>query len=62
MAIKTDMSKPYDMLEWVFIEKVLGKMNFHPTLITWIMQCITTVSYTFIINGASRSFVKPGEK
>ena len=24
------------------------------------MQCITTVSYTFIINGATRGYVKPG--
>lgn len=39
---------------------VLEKMNFHPTLISWIMQCITLVSFTFIINGATRGFVKPG--
>lgn len=60
MAIKTDMSKAYEKLEWEFIRMVLEKMNFHPTLITWIMQCITSVSYTFIINGAAREYVKPG--
>lgn len=34
-------------------------MNFHPALIKWIMQCITSVTYTFIVNGAARGFVKP---
>lgn len=33
MAIKTDMSKAYDKLEWEFIRMVLEKMNFHHTLI-----------------------------
>lgn len=60
MAIKTDMSKAYDRLEWEFIRLVLGKMNFHPILIQWVMQCIVTVSYSFIINGATRGFVQPG--
>lgn len=60
MAIKTDMSKAYDRLEWDFIRLVLEKMNFHPILISWLMECITTVSYTFIINGATRGCVKPG--
>lgn len=60
MAIKTDMSKAYDRLEWDFIRLVLERMNFHPTFTSWIMQCLTTVSYTFIINGVTRGFVKPG--
>lgn len=60
MAVKTDMSKAYDRLEWEFIKQVLEKMKLHPKLIQWIMQCIMSVSYTFIINGASRGHVKPG--
>lgn len=60
MAIKTDMFKAYDRLEWVFIRRVLERMGFHPKFISLIMECITTVSYTFIINGATRGFVKPG--
>lgn len=60
MAIKTDMSKAYDRLEWDFIKMVLSKLNFHPMVINWIIQCISTVTYTFIINGATRGYVKPG--
>lgn len=29
MAVKTDMSKAYDRLEWPFIKEVLSRMGFH---------------------------------
>ena len=50
MAIKTDVSKAYDRLEWNFIQSVLEKMGFHQTWIHWMMQCIKTISYSFLIN------------
>ncbi|XP_048630058.1 uncharacterized protein LOC106373575 [Brassica napus] len=60
MAIKTDMSKAYDRLEWDFIKSTLLRLGFHTTWTNWIMQCVSTVSYAFIINDATRGFVKPG--
>lgn len=50
MAVKTDISKAYDRLEWGFLEEVLNSMGFHSIFTNWIMQCITTVSYSFLIN------------
>lgn len=59
MAIKTDMSKAYDMIEWDFLREVLERFGFHEIWIGWIMECVCTVSYSFLINGAPQGFVLP---
>jgi len=59
MAVKKDMSKAYDRIEWEFIRLVMQAMGFHQTWIQWIMQCITTVSYSFLLNGAAQGSVTP---
>lgn len=59
MAVKTDMSKAYDRIEWRFVREVLTQLGFDPTWISWIMSCIESVSYSFLINGAPQGAVKP---
>lgn len=48
---KVDMQKAYDSIEWHFLEKVLKGMQFPASFITWIMQCVKTVTYSIQING-----------
>ena len=36
VALKLDMSKVYDRLEWVFVQRTMEKMGFHSTWISWI--------------------------
>ncbi|XP_056842864.1 uncharacterized protein LOC130495483 [Raphanus sativus] len=57
MAVKTDMSKAYDRLEWDFIAAVLARLGFHRDLIGMIIQCISSVTYSFLINGLPRGKV-----
>lgn len=59
MAVKTDMSKAYDRIEWDFASQVFQRLGFHATWISWIMQCITTVSYSYLVNDAVYGEVKP---
>ena len=46
MAVKLDMEKAYDRLEWDFIKVILTRLGFHPKWIGWVMECISTVSYS----------------
>ncbi|KAA3455435.1 reverse transcriptase [Gossypium australe] len=42
MAVKLDMSRAYDRVEWGFLEKMMSKMGFNPNWIHLIMKCIST--------------------
>lgn len=44
------MSKAYDRVEWDFISLVLTRLGFHTKWTNLILQCITTVTYSFLIN------------
>lgn len=51
MAIKIDLEKVYDKLEWSFIRERLFHINLSPDLIDIIMSCISSVSTTILFNG-----------
>lgn len=59
MAVKTDMSKAYDRLEWNFIRLVLTRFGFSPVVVDWILQCVSTVSFSFLINNSVYGSVIP---
>lgn len=59
MAVKTDMSKAYDRIEWSFVQQVLQRLGFNAKWINWLMQCITTVSYSYLVNDSVYGEVKP---
>jgi len=42
MAIKVDLEKVYDRLEWTFIHKVLQAFHFPLHLTKLIMSCVST--------------------
>ena len=51
VAVKLDMSKSYDRVEWIFLEKMMQRLGFHENWISHIMECVTTVSYQVKVSG-----------
>ena len=60
MALKLDISKAYDRVEWVCLEKIMEKLGFDSRRRrSLIMRCVTTVSYSFRINGKISNSIQP---
>ena len=43
MTMNLDMSKAYDRVEWIFLEK----MGFHEKWIGWIYECVSSILSLF---------------
>lgn len=59
IAIKTDMSRAYDRVEWDFLEALFHKVGFHQQWITRIMCRALSVSFAVLLNGQSYGRIKP---
>jgi hypothetical protein len=50
-ALKIDMMKAYDGVEWAYLPSVLNKLVFHDLCISTVMRCACSVNYAIRING-----------
>ncbi|KAM6553518.1 hypothetical protein CsatB_014280 [Cannabis sativa] len=50
-AIKVDLSKAYDTVDWGFLEDIQEALCFLTKFIGWIMNCLRSTSYLLMING-----------
>lgn len=59
MRIKIDLEKAYDMLSWPYIKHCLLKFGFHHDWIDLIMHCISSISFSILLNGEHQHAFSP---
>ncbi|KAL0405942.1 UNVERIFIED_CONTAM: hypothetical protein Slati_3908100 [Sesamum latifolium] len=57
-ALKVDLRKAYDTVEWDFLSSTLMLFGFLAQFISWIEECVTTPSFSVCLNGSPHGYFR----
>lgn len=58
VALKLDISKAYDRVEWHYLKFRMEEIGFDQRWINWMLLCVTTFEYKVCVNGSLVSITK----
>ena len=59
LALKLDISKAYDRVEWNFLKGIMSKLGLPKRWIDRVLSCVTSTSFFVRINGKAYGNVQP---
>lgn len=59
MSLKLDICKAYDRIDWGYLRGILMKLGFSHKWVEMMMVCVSSLLYSFIINGCQMSYLHP---
>lgn len=51
MVLQLDMSKAFDRVKWDYLRGIMLRLGFPDLWVHRVMECVSTVSYSFLVNG-----------
>ncbi|GKD23624.1 RNA-directed DNA polymerase, eukaryota, reverse transcriptase zinc-binding domain protein, partial [Tanacetum coccineum] len=60
IAMKIDIQKAYDTVNWQFLEAILKGFGFHSNMVNWIIKYVSTASFSMCVNGERFGYFKGG--
>jgi hypothetical protein len=61
VILKLDLKKAYDCTNWDYLRLMLLHCGFGHHMTKWIMGCVTSTSFSILINGEATNFFNSGE-
>jgi len=60
LTLKLDLKKAFDCIDQDFIRLILVQSGFSPTSINWIMGCVSSATFSVLVNGEASPFFHNG--